>query len=200
MPLETDLIVYWDCSSTNASVGTYPATFSGGVSIGAGTGKFGDGWDFAAVADVVTLATPVPLTSAGWTVMAWGHNLRPDSAYRTLFYNGIGGATGAMHFITAVTTAFAGAYSNSTMYSTGTALLSAAYAGWHHYAAVFNGTTVTLYVDGAAIGSPVTPTWAGSHQIQSIGGDPWAEGFAEKLDDIAAVSYTHLTLPTICSV
>lgn len=193
MAIETNLIAYWECSSVNSTIGAYPATFSGGTTVGVGTGKFGDSWEFAAIADVVTLATPVPLTSAGWTVSTWGFNLRGDSNYRAPFSNGGGGVPpyGAYHFITEAVTALAGVFCGGpafTFFSTGATLLSVAYAGWHHYAAVFNGTTVVLYVDGAAFGVAVTPaSWAGSHQVSTIGRGPYAtEGFAERLDDVAA--------------
>jgi len=184
MALWDDLKAYYQCSSTADSWGEYNATFNS-VSVGSGTGKFGDSWEFASTAAYVSLGTTIPLTSSGWTVMAWGYNLRPDSAFRTLFYNGTAGVNGSMHFITQNTTALAGVYSNSTFVSSGTALAAASYTGWHHYASTFNGSVVSLYVDGVLIGT-VTPTWPGGHQVAQIGGDTYGEGFAERLDDVAA--------------
>ena len=183
MALWDDLKAYYQCSSTSDSWGGFDATFNS-VSVGSGTGKFGDSWEFASAAAYVSLGTTIPLTSGGWTVMAWGYTLRPDSAYRTLFYNGIAGVNGSMHFITQPATAVAGTWSNNTFFGSGTALAAASYTGWHHYCATFNGTNVTLYVDGVAIGT-TTPTWPGGHQVAQIGGDTYGEGFAERLDDVA---------------
>jgi len=183
IPLDTSLQAYYECNDASDTLGNHPATFNSGVTIGAGTGKFGDSWDFATTASYVSLATPTPNASS-FTAMAWGFNLRPDSAYRTLFYNGVGGLPGGMHFITEITSALAGTWSNSAFTSTGTVLASASYTGWHHYAVVGIGGTFTLYVDGVSIGS-VTPTWPGTFAIAEIGGDSFGEGFAERLDDVA---------------
>ena len=195
MAINANLEAYWKGDSTADTMGSHPATFNSGVTIGAGTGKFGDSWDFATTASYVSLASPTPNTST-FTAMAWAYNLRPDSAYRTLFYNGVGGVIGGMHFLTEPTSALAGTYANTTFTSTGTALAAASYTGWHHYAVVGSGGTFTLYVDGASIGS-VTPTWPGTFAIAEIGGDSYGEGFAERLDDVAvwsrALTSTEIT-------
>jgi len=194
MALVTDLQAYYQCNDASDTMGNHPATFNS-VAVGSGTGKFGDSWDFTSVAAYVSLASPTPNTST-FTAMAWAYNLRPDSAYRTLFYNGVGGGSGGMHFITEATTALAGTYANTAFTSTGTALVAASYTGWHHYAVVGSGGTFTLYVDGVSIGA-VTPTWPGTFEIAQIGGDSYGEGFAERLDDVAiwnrALSVAEIT-------
>jgi hypothetical protein len=185
MPLSTDLEAYYECNDASDWTGTHPATLSS-VSIGSGTGKFGDSWDFASIAAYVSLATPTP-NATNTTAMAWAYNLRAGNNYRSLFFNGSAGASSqVVSFVTEPLTELAGVWSNATFTSTGTALASGGYTGWHHYAVVRNGATVTLYVDGVSIGA-ITPTWLATAAIKEIGGRSAVgnQGFSERLDDVA---------------
>ena len=185
LPLSGQLQAYYECNSAADTMGNHPATFNS-VSVGSGTGKFGDSWDFASIAAYISLATPTPNT-ANMTAMAWGYNLRGGSNWRSLFFNGMAGASSqVVHFVTEGSTELAGVWSSSSFTSTGTTLAAGSYTGWHHYAVVKNGATVTLYVDGVSIGA-ITPTWTATTAIKEIGGrsGPSTQGFAERLDDVA---------------
>lgn len=187
LPLSGQLQAYWECNDASDTMGNHPATFNT-VSVGSGTGKFGDSWDFASIASCASLATPTPNT-ANMTAMAWGYNLRSGSTnWRSLFFNGAAvAADQVVQFVITGSTELAGVWSNSAFTSTGTTLASGSYTGWHHYAVVKNGSTVTLYVDGVSVGS-ITPTWTATTAIAEIGGritGASTQGFAERLDDVA---------------
>jgi len=182
MPLNTDLEAYWDCTSENSTLGGVSASFVNSMSVGGGAGKFGDGWVAASAASYTDLSSTTT-DAANWTVVAWAFRLL-GSGYRALFFNGLGGTNGAYHFLVETGTNAAGTWSNSTFDSSGTSLSPAAYTGWNHFAAVFNGTTVTLYVNGSSIGT-TTPIWPGTKGVKMIGGNNFGEGFASKFDDIA---------------
>ena len=181
MSLSTDLEAYWDCTSENSTLGGVSATFINSMSSGAG-GKFGDGWIAGGPTSYTDLSSTT-VDAANWTVVAWAYGLR-GGGYRALFFNGLGGISGGYHFLVETGTNAGGTYSNNIFDSSGTALSPGAYTGWNHFAAVFDGSSIELFVNGSTIGT-TTPTWSGTKGVKMIGGNNFGEGFATKFDDVA---------------
>lgn len=191
MALVGNLEAYYECASVLDSSGNgWSLVLTPGCTI-AGTGMFGNSFAYAALTDVAQTGAPVgvPLTVAGWTVMAWGFNLQPDGAMRELFWNGDPGGAAGYHFVIDDTlpTGELGVFSDGSWWGSGFGMPAASYAGWHHYAATFDSGTgqVKFYVDGLTVGT-CTPSWVGPMNVKTIGGQGAAGGgFAERIDDVA---------------
>lgn len=130
--------------------------------------------------------------NGAWSVELWCQFSANPAANTTLFGVG-GGSAGQSISITLTTLGKIQIDTNTTALVTSTAALS---TGTPHYvAATYDGTTVSLYVDGIAANATATPgTLALTSQFVSFGADPGGargvSGITVVLDEIAYYTTT----------
>ena len=182
--LSENLIAYYQCDAAAPAQddwGSYTATLN---SIGSQPGKFNESWEYNNSFDSAnTGSTPNVGT---YTIAGWGYNIRAGwSAFAT---NNIGGSNNHWYMAVNTGTNELGVWSNSTFTGSGYTVVPASLTGWHHYAVTRDASgNVTFYVDGAQVGSVITPTMPGNFRIVFMGSEPGGADYrwAERIDDYA---------------
>jgi hypothetical protein len=184
-----EVLYHCEGSGTDSSGNGNTATFSN-VTTGA-AGKVGaNAWSFDTDAGIATMTSGVTL-GASWTIAFWFFDLEPDTGYRTGCHD-VGPTV--FPIIVVPTTNLLGTW-NGSLQSSGFAMPSASFTGWHHMVAVGSGTTTAYYVDGTYVGTaPIKATTAMRYLGNQIG---QTQRFAKRLDEIAiwtrALTDTEIT-------
>ena len=180
----SNLIAHYEFETTagDDSQNNHEATARDGATIDtSGSGLRSSVLDLTADLDAALGSLNIPIGST-WTIATWFNTPAPDVGnYRVLVSGGgdnewivtngdqlglyVGGDIGSGYY-------FNGSPDTTT--------------GWHHLAAVANGSTTQFYIDGSAVGSAVAAVM--SLNVDTLG-NSWATGdahtrFADYLDDI----------------
>lgn len=190
------LVGYW---SFNEGTSTQATDFSGrgntgtltnmsapaSATSGWGSGKLGTGLNFDGTDDYVS-TTDIDFTTGGWTLSAWIKTTNTNG--QRIFSKGINDGSAQLWFLTFSGGIEMGWFVNSPFEDvTASASVNVADGNWHHMVAVVGASTIQLYVDGVAVGTPVahdgTPVTNDSNWlIGSLGGT--AEFFNGKIDEV----------------
>ena len=183
------LVAAYGFEETSGSSALDYSTFANTGTLAGGTtrtasGKYGRALVFNGTNALVTVpdSASLDLTSA-MTLEAWVFRTQTAATWQDVIYK----ATD-MYFLEGATPqagrpAGGGTFSGATPLF-GTSALAA--NTWAHLAATYDGSTLTLYVNGAAVSSaPITGPIATSSQELSIGGDSvFGQYFAGRIDEV----------------
>jgi fibronectin type 3 domain-containing protein/regulation of enolase protein 1 (concanavalin A-like superfamily) len=170
------------------------------------TGKLGNAVSLSGSSQYVTLPTGVVNGQTTCTLTSWVY-LNSVSNWARIFDFGSG--TGTYMFLTPKNAANGKIrFAITTSSSSGEQKIDGAAAlgtgGWHHVAVVLNGSTGTLYVDGAQVGQntsmTLTPSSLGATTQNYIGKSQWNDPYLNGIVDDFHIYSSVLTSGQIASL
>jgi len=190
---DTALLLPFDADVNDDSSNAVGVTSDGGAAVSATQSRFGgaslrlDGVDdYLTVADNAALDLPGDFTIEAWVYLDSGANFFP-------IFNVGDNATASGFLFYVSSTESLRWYSNESniaLSSTGALSLNT----WHHVAAVRSGSTLTLYIDGAAVDSATHTASFSSGSLNFVGADGWngsaVVGASGYIDDLRVTAGT----------
>ncbi len=151
-------------------------------------GKIGQALSFDGINDYVT-TTDIDFATGGWTLSAWIKTTTSGSLTRVLSKGQNGAGTPQLWFLVELDGTMSMGWYTSSPFEDISAVSAVPVndGNWHHVVAVVGATTIQMYVDGVASGSPA------SHDGTPVtNNDPWLIGslqgtlefFNGKIDEV----------------
>jgi uncharacterized repeat protein (TIGR01451 family) len=160
------------------------------------SGKFGKAAQFDGVNDVISAGNPAVLRLTGALSLAgWFKTTAPVGNYRALVSKWHTGPTNASYLLGWETGGLRFCLSNGTRMICANSGQAYNNGQWHHVAGTWNGTTATIYVDGAAVNATPDGTFglvANTTLNVKVGSDDSGSGdrfFNGQIDEVAI--YRH---------
>lgn len=207
MAISTNLLVYFRCSDQYSTVGNFTASYSS-VSV-TSSGKYGDGWAYAAASAAATVSSNIQVTgSDGYAVSFWAYDLGRDVtsadkaaiaargfdgallyslvAYGSERWFGYRTDGGTEIYFDATASSGTGPNTGGTRYAPN---ISDFNDVWTHVAVSVANQTASLYINNSLVATSSNSNWDDDHAFDTLGN--MQSGFfgrtalASTLDEIA---------------